>query len=265
MRISRIVGLVLFFLLSLTFTAHAQIGTPEQAASDYIDSLFSQDEQNTAGFICTDDQEVFNEQESSSIAEYGGAAILSVDLSALDYEVINEGEDWAHVRVSGEIAVMVKGAISAKAVSPHELRLAGIWTLLEDDEWKVCLRPPAAALRELGPDDIAQVFYEAAYGLDYETAHALICEEKSELFSQPEFERIFGVLETQDVRVDLSEVTYEITDQTEESATVEIGGILNLYEAQRPSPFRIAATQMNLGPVQLVLEDGWKVCSSVES
>lgn len=265
MRVSRIMGLFLVCLLTLPFTVYAQADTPEQVASDYIASLFSEDLADTSVFMCANDQEEFSEQEALSSVAYEDSAILSADLTALEYEVAHEGEDWAHVRVTGELSIMLKGAISAKAVSPGDLKLSNIWMLREDAEWKVCLRPPAVALRELGPDGVSEVFYEAAYGLDYTTAHAVICEEKSGVFSQVEFERVFGVLNEQDLRVDLSEVTYDITDQTDEAATVEVGGILNLYEAKRPSPFRIPASQMNLGPVQLVQEDGWKVCSSVES
>jgi len=265
MRISQMLALILVCLLALTSTVDAQTDTPEQVARDYIASLFSEDQEDTAGFIYAADQEIFSEQEALSIVEYEDTSILSADLTALEYEAVDEGEDWAHIRVTGELSIMLKGAISAKAISPSELRLSDIWMIREEEAWNVCLRPPAAALRELSPEGITQVFYEAAYGLDYETAHAVICETRSEVFNEVEFERIFGVLEAQDLRVDLSEVTYTIAEQTDEAATVEVGGILNLYEAKRPSPFRIPASQMNLGPVQLVLEDGWKVCSSVES
>jgi hypothetical protein len=263
--------LIFVICLSAVFLLHVQPGYaqdgPEQAVQDYVTALLALDYDRVQEMACEADQQHLDEQAFGARLAQFGVLELSLDSSALRYTPVQKSPNWAQVRVSGAVLVVVAGLDEPVALTPVSLGLDTLWATLEDGGWKVCTIPPDEVTREPGPGDVTRQYLIAAYGGDYDGAVALLCEERRGSLSRDEFEALRQQLAEQEIQISFDFVGVEIVEQTDTTAVVRITGVVRLRSKDDPKPFTMPVAQLGFDTAHLVYEDGWKICqmASVES
>lgn len=253
--------LALIAVLSLAaYPARAGDDPAILAARAYVEALLGQDYDTAVDLLCTPDRDILDEAALRARFEQIGALDFTADGSDLEYSIGRAGDDWAQVHLAGEVQVTVDGVDEPVILTPVDLRIGTLWPVVEADAWKVCSHPPAHALPDLDADVIAWVFLDAAFGGDYDTAHAVMCQDRANAFSESQYEAAFQDFLTGRTQIALDGTIFEITAQDEVEATVTLKGTIVLTLAERRDPVTMPAERLGWGPVHLVYEDGWKIC-----
>ncbi|HLU10888.1 MAG TPA: hypothetical protein VK003_14550 [Oceanobacillus sp.] len=108
-----------------------------------------------------------------------------------------------------------------------------------------------------GPAAAVQAFFEAVYGGD-ENIVDYVCSSSPEIVDT--YEQAAEALATvPDTTIDTSGLTYTVTEENADSATVEVSGELSVTAAGQTM-----STPFQAVPIPVVNENGsWKVCASV--
>ncbi|MBN1202324.1 MAG: hypothetical protein JXJ20_10755 [Anaerolineae bacterium] len=266
MKIQRAWLLVTVATLSMTGTALADgpDDAPLQAVEQFVQGVFDGDYDAALDLMCEDDRQNLGDTDLDfdALSEQVQSLDLMVNLNDLDYKIIQRGESWAEVGITGEVAVQVQGQTDITILSPQMLQIEMLWAITEDDAWKVCSAVPDDMVQAIAPEEIAQLFIGNAFAGNFEGSLALVCTAQQETLSEAQFDMMFGDFRAQNIALDLSGVVFETVDQTDEEAVVELSGDILMSWQDRPRPIPIDVERLGLGPVHLIFEDGWKICET---
>ncbi|TVR23039.1 MAG: hypothetical protein EA396_04575 [Anaerolineaceae bacterium] len=117
------------------------------------------------------------------------------------------------------------------------------------------------------PEAVAQQAFEALMTFDFDTALPLLCAEQRTILEaqlegsgdmMAEMQAMMGEAE-----FDMSNVTYTVSDRTDDSATVTIGGEVTI-SAMGQEFTEPAAGEGTPETLEMVVEDGdWRVCGDL--
>jgi hypothetical protein len=264
MRLANFLPLLIALVYGWTAPVAAQ-GPPDedapvQVTAHYLAALLSQDAEAITALLCAESRADLDIAALTARLEAIRVLDFTANLDDLAYTVTAEGKEWAQVTVSGELALQVPPLAEPLRIPPAALRLDTFWPVHEDDRWMICPRPPERALPELEPANVAFIFLRAAFGGDYTTASALVCQQQADAFSEEAYTAAFSDFVTGQAILGFDEVTFEVTDQADEAATVTVTGTVALYAPGRRQAVSFTPAQLGWETIALVADEGWKVC-----
>jgi len=229
-----------------------------QVAEEYLQAFVEGDFDTMQGLTCYIEWALQDVDRFERTLEEAGLLDADIDLSGLEYEPDREAETWVEVLVTGDI--LIEGI--EEPLTPADIHKDRLWLIYEADAWKVCSRPPIDARPVLGPDETARLFIDAAFSLDFATAHLLICSDQQDVLSEARFHAMFKEFEENHSVVDFSEAIFEITEQTETEAVVAISGDVSITWDRRDEPLVVSPEDLGLAEILLLYEDGWTICNT---
>jgi hypothetical protein len=261
-RAARWIAAVLAIALLARSPATPRVGAqndpPAEAIQRYLDAVFL-GAGDPGPLVCQSDRDA--NAGPGAIVSAADALGISADTSGLTYETTQQAETWARVDVTGRVVFAIEGLDAPLEVPIRALGLGTFWPVFERGAWRACSTPPAEAQGALGPDVIARQFMTAAYAGDYDAARALLCDAQRSRLSRAQYDAAFGSLRQQGVSLDLDTALFEIVEQDGAEAIVAIGGQIALSWTEQGRSIVLDAAQLGFGPVRLIDENGWKVCS----
>lgn len=240
--------------------AGAQDDSPAEAVQRYLDAAFLGNG-DAAALVCQADRDARATVGPGAIVSAADVLGIGADTSGLTYDTTEQAETWARVDVTGRVVFTIEGLDAPFEVPIRALGLGTFWPVFERGAWRACSTLPAADQDTLGPDLIARQFMTAAYAGDYDAARALLCAAQRDRLSRAQYDAAFGNLLQQGVTLNLDTASFEIVEQDGAEAIVAIGGQIALSWTGQGRSIVLDAAQLDLGPVRLIDENGWKVCS----
>lgn len=240
--------------------AGAQDDSPAEAVQRYLDAALLGNG-DAAALVCQADRDARATAGPGALVSAADVLGIGADTSGLTVETTEQAETWARVNVTGRVVFTIEGLDAPLEVPIRALGLGTFWPVFERGAWRVCSTPPAEAQGALRPDLIARQFMTAAYAGDYDAARALLCAAQRDRLSRAQYDAAFGNLLQQGVTLNLDTASFEIVEQDGAEAIVAIGGQIALSWTEQGRSIVLDAAQLDLGPVRLIDENGWKVCS----